>query len=742
MRTKQQSSIGAAPTAPSVTGAPPVTAAPAQILSRRHTHIRDAVVLSCAGVTTGAVGDIAAQPTVTLGGVGLVAAGGVVGVRGHRTKVRHNLEDKLAQALAPHLLGTRSPDWRTVRLSRWSRGWPGLPKRITLVYEPGINGEDPDWRQELLKPISRLLRGKYKVTGHDSRECELRLKLDTTVVEESAIPATQERAANALSRQMPTSTVTSAEFDDEQQLTAITLSHEIPDKIANRGYRRRLEGVMTTMHEGRWRGVWDLTGDTVRFEQRPTLPDSVWLPVDQVPTGDGDLLKGWRSVAIPYSVNEDNEIMRWSPGVLPHWLIIGPTGAGKTSTVHSLLVQWTRMGFAAFVVDGKSYEFKSFHGWPNVQFIAETVQDQVTLIHRVHSLVLERKHQIRTGQVAEEDLEPILFLIDEFSFFRAGLAQWYSQVRDPSKGGDPAKPPTLGLIMDILRLARSLRVHLVISMQRPDASFFDDDGRDNLPMRTSLGRLSPQGSIMMWQDPAAGVAIPRSKTGRALTVGPNDDTVEVQTFRFPRPGDSDHQHLLDDLRPPVEAHPRVLVVPAEETFREEYLQRMEKEPPKDLGPGFRDYVEAQWAFTEDQPDGTVGRPDLDPLNQREELPEGMDATTASSATHLFMGGHTSTAAPQPHQVPPTPEDAADDGGFDPFKGYGPEQDVAPLEVQVGDLLEHEGTWVTVEIEPEAGLNEEEPDLVSLSWRSDDDHSGSVDLPDDATVQIRRPDEVL
>lgn len=752
------------PSVPNAASAPTVTAAPARMLARRHTHIRDGVLLGCAGATTVAFGDILAQPVLTPAGIGLGAAGAAFGVLGHRTKMRHDLEDALAQALAPNLLGVRAPDWRVVKLQWWRNGWPGAPRRITLTYEPRVNAEDPEWRAELTGIIAQRLQAKYVITKHNPRKCELRLSLDTTVpVEPVKVPPAQERAAAALARQMPTSTVASAEFDEAGELVAITLAHEIPDKIANAGYRRRLEGVMTSMHDGRWRGKWDLVGDTVRFEKRPRLPDSVWLPTDQVPLADDELLRKWRSVSIPYAVDEDGTVLRWFPAVSPHWLVIGPTGSGKTSTVHSVLVQWTRMGLPAFVLDGKSYEFKAFHGWPNVQHIAETIEDQVAAVHRLHELVLERKHQVQTGQVDEEDLEPVLFLIDEFSFFRAALFRWYAQVRITGQGGDPAKPPTIGLVMEILQLSRSLRVHVVISMQRPDAEFFENGGRDNLPMRTSLSKLSPQGAIMMWSDPTIGVAIPRGKTGRGTSISQHGDAyVEVQTYRFPRPGDTDHHHLLDELRPATNDHPRLVIVPAEETVakrvqeqginEEESTKKSRSKTARDpLGPTFTDYATAVWAFAEDQPDGTRGRSDLDPLLRKENLPEGLDARTASSATYLLVGGSGENgqrrhAAAQRGQQERRRGDAAPapiehDEPTDPMAAYGDPETVGPLEARVGDLIEVEaGVWAVLEIEPEAGLDDEQPDLVSLSWRSDDDDSGTLDLPDDAAVQIRRPKE--
>lgn len=39
------------------------------------------------------------------------------------------------------------------------------------------------------------------------------------------------------------------------------------------------------------------------------------------------------------------------------------------------------------------------------------------------------------------------------------------------------------------------------SLQRPDAEFLTGEVRDNFSARTSMGRLSPQGAMMMWERP-------------------------------------------------------------------------------------------------------------------------------------------------------------------------------------------------------------------------------------------------
>lgn len=725
--TAGRSAASRPPVAPPVASAPSVTAAPAQILSRRHTHFRDSVLMGTAGVTGCVLADVASMPLLLAPGGILVAGSATTAVLGHRRKMRHDLEDRLTEALAGPLLG-RSPDWRTVRCSRWpAKGWPGAPAKIVLRYAPG---KSPDLTGEVLSIIEARLLATYKITSHDTSKCLVKLKLTAPAEPEAPKPLSYQRVEGALARQLPTSVVEKVEYqkakDGTESVVAVELRHELPDKIANAGYRRRLESVMSSMHAGRWRGEWDQTNDRVRFEQRPELPKSVWLPTDKVPVADKNLFENWSEVQIPYAQDEDGRTRFWQPAKMPHWLMTGPTGTGKTSTVHSLVVQWTRMGLPAFIADGKSYEFGMFHGWPGVQLIAETTPEQVSLIHRMYQLTLHRTEQVRTGQVREIDLEPILFMIDEFSFFRGALLDWYADVRNPAKGGDPAKPVTPGLVMQILRLARSLRIHTVISMQRPDASFFVDDGRDNLPMRTSLGRLSPQGAQMMWQNTFTGVTLPRGVIGRAISSSVGEDPAEMQTYRFPRINDTDPDQvaMLETLRPDPALHTnhdRIVVLPPTVVSDE-----------GDRAPMFSDFVHAPWGLAADHPG-------LDPLQRKVELPDGVDAVTASSATYVLLGkGGVPVSPPSGVDLSksttqePAPDDSTETGEF---AGYDEETHLKPMDLQIGDLVLIDEQWVTVDAEPDEDASD--PDYVLVGWRSDDD-GGAESVPADELLIARNP----
>lgn len=124
---------------------------PAQMLpARRSTHLRDGLALAAVGVGGFGLAPLVGYSewsTATLLGCGSASA--VVVALGHRRKLRHQLHDRLVEALTP-MLGVRHLDRRAVQLRAWSMGLPGLPGRIDLRYAPGAPDADPQWKADLL----------------------------------------------------------------------------------------------------------------------------------------------------------------------------------------------------------------------------------------------------------------------------------------------------------------------------------------------------------------------------------------------------------------------------------------------------------------------------------------------------------------------------------------------------------------------------------------------------------------
>ena len=738
-----------------------VAVEPGQVLPARRTpYLRDAVVVAALGLGSAGALDLAGHDALSLPALALgVAGASAVGMGGARSAARSRLVDRTVEALAP-LLGVRAPTRALVRARRgFCRGWPGCPRRLAIRYAPGAEDAQVGWAAAVAAVVGQRMQQRYLVASHDKRRCLLVLDLDTAKPGEQVEPvAAQVRAQAAASELIgPTTALVAAEVEG-QELRAITFSHGAGAKLAAAGYRARVERVFSTMLPGRWRASFDLEADTVRFEVRPTLPASVWLPTDVPAVARRPEARS--AAYVPYAVDEDGAEMRWYPARVPHMMLTGSTGTGKTSTAHALLGKITQYGWPVWVLDAKRVEFLGFRTWPGVQVVAGTIAAQVALIHRAWTVMETRYALIEAGTHTVADFEPLVIFLDEFAEFRSNLMEWYAQVK---VRGDPSKPPTLAEVASLARKARTARIHLVLSTQRPDAEFLTGEMRDNFGARVSMGRLSPQGAMMMWENPTVGVSLPRAVTGRAMAACEDGRVVEVQCYRFPdldaTPGSAEHARLLA-LRPTTSEHRRLRIVLPDP---EDNLDTGES-----VEPTFREIADAPWAFADahpgaEAPAGAAGEPSTaeqrrlaaSPLailglaDHHGPLPEIPTAPPEVPPAAVGVSVDKPTA-PRLHVVAdPTPtrprhvqagDDDLDDGDLlDEEVGYGPPAALSPSALLPGDLIEVEpgtGHWVVVEDLPTEDVTD--PGRTTISWRGAGDEAGAICLPDDELITARTP----
>ena len=717
-------------------------------------YVRDSVVLAASALGGGALVGVLDHPQWS---VGVAAAGSVAAAAnladGRLRQLRNAERDRLVEALAPMLSSrTLLLDRRMVVLSRWGRGWPGAPGRVALRYAPGAEAEGPKWVANIVAMVGQRFLRDYRVVKHDVRRCRLVLlrRPASSGAAAAELSPLRERAERTITELIgSTATIIDVEASDDG-LARITVEHEAGTRLASSAYRARIERTISTVLAGRWRARWDLERDRVVFEVRPSFPDNVWMkPVKVDPAAD--ILSTYDKVAIPFAVDEDGHEQLWRPAIDPNLLVVGAPGSGKTSTEHCILAGVAQYNWPIWIVDGKGIEFLGFRSWPNVQVVATVVEQQVAVLERAWEVMEHRYQLIVNGEARKSDFEPLMVFLDEFADFRSNLLDWYVGVK---RKGDPNVPPVLAKIASIARKGRSSRVHLLFATQRPDASYFGAGGagggdmRDNFRARVSMGRLSPQGAVMMWQDPSVGVALPRGKRGRATTINEDNQPVEIQGYRCPDPADPDlpaEQHeILGRLRPDESVHERLLIkVPS---------PWLDPETHVEIEPSYREYVRAEWVLAKDFPE-------MDP-EANEKLPAAAARVLASPLTIFGLSGaqlpdgyrlgrsDLGYAASDPSggneiQDAPVPPDTTAMAAVEDDRDYGPPLDVRPDadEVCVGDLLlvhaEH-GHWAVVDELP--GDDPADPSCWAIPWRDDADEVGLLSVPDGERVTVRRAKE--
>lgn len=663
----------------------------------------------------GGVGAAAAAPLFGLGdwagwiGGGGVAIAGAVGVVGHRSQQRQHLHQSLEEGLAP-LIGAKS----SVVTRKW-KGWPGTPTKVVIRYDAIAKDGDPNWRAGIVDATQRRLDVSASIDKHDRRARRVVLSTRDVARENPVEQRVSRTVADLLGAGARVAALRSG---PDGEVTSFEVRQIPTTKVASSGgYRAKIERTFGHVHQGRWRCKWDLEHDKVFFELRPPFPKSVVLPRAQVDT-KRDVLASYDKVCIDFGVDEDGNKLSWRPAVDPNLMAVGAPGTGKTVLEHNILASVAQWGWPIWVVDGKAIEFLGWRTWSNVQTVASTVETQVAVISRAHEVMEHRYQLIVAGKASEDDFEPLMLFIDEWSDFRANLTDWYATVKVK---GMPTKPPVLQKVASIARKGRSSRVHLLFATQRPDAEYFGGDMRDNFRCRISMGRLSPQGAMMMYQDPNIGTTVPRGCRGRATTIDENNRPVEIQTYFVPDPrkahrrDDQEQLKILETLVPDesMRRHGRLLIVPPSDDDIDK------------AGSEYTAWCSADWVPAE-------ARPDLDPITNA-----AVDAEQAREmASPMAMFGISTGSRSSGSTAGPVFDDSSDESYPDSDEGYGLNVDVDPLALSIGDLVELEpGYWVTVDEEPEE--DPLDPSLVLLCWRDDEDNTGATGLNMGDRVTSRR-----
>lgn len=486
-----------------------------------------------------------------------------------RTRQKTRVVTRLAGGLAP-LMG-RGFTADQVRVRRW---WWNTPRSVVIDYPDEVDDRDPQWRDQVISLLKhRMSAEKVRTTWDENRGIlkVVRLRPDP-VVEPDEIDVERNRISTRIvtvlaplfgvdidvkvnAWRTPGTSETGARINltkdavDQVEEPAtdpaeVIVEYKTMTRDTSELWQKRVETVLGLKLGGRWRSAFDLVHDRATFEPRPTMPETV--PHPGVAAFNPQLLRPLKPF-LPYGIDEDGNPVGWTLGAptMPHTLCIGPTGGGKTTFLRSLIVGATCQGVPVYGCDPKRIELTPYRGYPGVRAVASSPEDMAALIEAIHAEMMRRYEVIeRTGR---ENFRRIVFIIDEFLILRSALNRLWATSKPKNARG--TVHPTLGLITEMLVLARSAGIHLVIGVQRPDASIFGDEGaRDNLRHRVSLTRLSREGSTMLWQSPYVGVDLPLL-AGRAMASPDGRAPVEVQTYWLsdPRRAYGEDREIVDEL---------------------------------------------------------------------------------------------------------------------------------------------------------------------------------------------------
>lgn len=180
----------------------------------------------------------------------------------------------------------------------------------------------------------------------------------------------------------------------------------------------------------------------------------------------------------------------WEYDSLPHMLIAGGTGGGKTYFILTIIEALLQTDSVLYVLDPKNADLADLgEVMPNVFYKKE---DMIACIQQFYEDMMERSVSMKqmegykTGENYAYLGLPAHFLIfDEYVAFMEMLGMRENQ-------------EVLNKLKQIVMLGRQAGFFLILACQRPDAKYLGDGIRDQFNFRVALGRMSELGYGMMF----------------------------------------------------------------------------------------------------------------------------------------------------------------------------------------------------------------------------------------------------
>lgn len=240
----------------------------------------------------------------------------------------------------------------------------------------------------------------------------------------------------------------------------------------------------------------------------------------------GDAKKA-ASLEIPVGVDVYGERRDVDIREMPHMLIGGSSGSGKSVFLHALLKSLARLPqheirFA--LLDPKMVELSSFQDDKHVDFYRDDPAEILsTLMHYVDHMK-ERYAAFKKAKVRNlaeyrekvgKDLPYVVVVIDEFGDLIM-------------QGGDMAKEIKRCMIV-LAQKARAAGIHLIITTQRPSTKVVDGLIKANFPTRVAFRTTSRTDSEIILDRTGAEVLLGK---GDMLIIGAGHDIERLQGFNI------------------------------------------------------------------------------------------------------------------------------------------------------------------------------------------------------------------
>ena len=199
----------------------------------------------------------------------------------------------------------------------------------------------------------------------------------------------------------------------------------------------------------------------------------------------------------PKQLNSNIEInlgcsLIYNPSKVPHILISGGTGSGKSMTISFLILEFLKQQSKVYICDPKNSDLGSLSYYLSDEYVAHTPNNIARIVRTVVEEMNKRYEHMKSKFVygsnfIDHNYKPIWLIFDEMGSFQAS-------------GIDKTSNATISEVMNglkqIILLGRQAGVFILVSAQQMRAETLNTDLRDNLGLRIALGSNSSEGLRM------------------------------------------------------------------------------------------------------------------------------------------------------------------------------------------------------------------------------------------------------
>jgi len=184
------------------------------------------------------------------------------------------------------------------------------------------------------------------------------------------------------------------------------------------------------------------------------------------------------------------ENVYWQYDKLPHMLIAGGTGGGKTYFILTIIEALLHTDAVMYILDPKNADLADLSAvMPEVYYKADDITACIDSFYdnmMARSESMKSMPDYKTGEnYAYLGLEPHFLIFDEYVAFMEMLTT-------------KENAAVLSKLKQIVMLGRQAGFFIILACQRPDAKYLGDGIRDQFNFRVALGRMSELGYSMMF----------------------------------------------------------------------------------------------------------------------------------------------------------------------------------------------------------------------------------------------------